>query len=70
MAGNEMMQNSVLQLDPRDNVVVALAALPKSAQIAVSGNDYTLVSDIPAKQKFATEDLQISRRQDGLLAGQ
>lgn len=58
MAENEMMQNSVLQLDPRDNVVVALTALRKGAQITLSGNDYTLLSDIPAKQKFVTQDLQ------------
>ena len=58
MAENKVMQNSVLQLDPRDNVVVALAALPKGAQISLSGNEYTLLSDIPAKQKFVTQDLQ------------
>src|SRR6201981_3717858 len=58
MAENKMMQNSVLQLDPRDNVVVALTALPKGEQITLSGNEYTLLSDIPAKQKFVTRDLQ------------
>jgi len=57
MAENKMMQNSVLQLDPRDNVVVALTALPKGSQISLSGNEYTLLSDIPPKQKFVTQDL-------------
>ena len=51
------MQNSVLQLDPRDNVLVALTALRKGQQIPFSGNSYTLLSDIPAKQKFVTRDL-------------
>jgi altronate hydrolase len=51
------MQNSVLQLDPRDNVLVALTALRKGEQIPFSGNSYTLLSDIPAKQKFVTRDL-------------
>src|ERR1035438_1022257 len=51
------MQNSVLQLDPRDNVLVALTMLPKGQQVPFAGNTYTLLSDIPAKQKFVTQDL-------------
>jgi altronate hydrolase len=51
------MQNNVLQLDPRDNVVVALQPLRKGEQIPVSGTAYTLLSDIPAKHKFVTQDL-------------
>jgi altronate hydrolase len=51
------MHNSVLQLDPRDNVLVALATLPKGQQVPFAGNTYTLLSDIPAKQKFVTQDL-------------
>src|SRR6202167_2726293 len=51
------MLNSVLQLDPRDNVLVALVPLPKGQQIQFSGDTYLLLSDIPAKQKFVTRDL-------------
>ena len=51
------MLNSVLQLDPRDNVLVALVPLPKGQQIQFSGDTYILLSDIPAKQKFVTRDL-------------
>lgn len=51
------MLNSVLQLDPRDNVLVALAPLLKGQQIQFSGDTYILLSDIPAKQKFVTRDL-------------
>jgi altronate hydrolase len=51
------MQNSVLQLDSRDNVLVALTLLPKGERIQFSGETYTLLSDIPAKQKFVTRDL-------------
>jgi altronate hydrolase len=51
------MQNSVLQLDPRDNVLVALTPLRKGEQIPFSGKAYTLLSDIPAKHKFVTQDL-------------
>jgi altronate hydrolase len=52
------MQNSVLQLDSRDNVLVALAPLRKGELIPFSGDTYSLLSDIPAKQKFVTRDLQ------------
>jgi altronate hydrolase len=51
------MLNSVVQLDPRDNVLVALVPLPKGQQIQFSGDTYILLSDIPAKQKFVTRDL-------------
>jgi altronate hydrolase len=52
------MQNSVLQLDPRDNVLVALTPLRKGELIPFSSDTYSLLSDIPAKQKFVTRDLQ------------
>jgi altronate hydrolase len=51
------MQNTVLQLDPRDNVLVALRPLRKGESVSFSGSDYTLLSDIPAKHKFVTKDL-------------
>src|SRR5271155_2019739 len=55
---NQSMQNSVLQLDSRDNVLVALTPLRKGESIPFSGDTYSLLSDIPAKQKFVTRDLQ------------
>ena len=48
---------SVLQLDPTDNVLIALEDLKAGESIAYSGQSYTLVSNVPAKQKFSTEDL-------------
>jgi altronate hydrolase len=51
------MQNTVLQLDLRDNVLVALAPLRKGEQIAFAGDSYTLLSDVPAKHKFVSRDL-------------
>jgi altronate hydrolase len=53
------MRNRILKVDASDNVLIALTDLNQREQIAFSGNDYTLVSDIPAKHKFATEDLAI-----------
>src|SRR5215469_1166434 len=48
---------SVLQLDPTDNALIALEDLKAGETIEHSGHKYTLVSNIPAKQKFSTEDL-------------
>jgi altronate hydrolase len=65
------MRTNVLQLNPQDNVIVALAPLCKGEQIGFSGETYTLLSDIPAKHKFLTRDLQPGDeiRMYGLLVG-
>jgi altronate hydrolase len=65
------MQTSVLQLDPRDNVIVALTPLRKGDEVSLSDRTYTLVSDIPAKHKFLTRDVQPGDeiRMYGLLVG-
>lgn len=51
------MPDKVLKLDLRDNVLIALTNLRKGEQIFVDGQTYTLQSDVPAKHKFALEDL-------------
>ena len=51
------MQNKVLKLDLKDNVLIALADLRRAEQISFDSQSYTLESDVPAKHKFATEDL-------------
>ena len=53
------MQSRILRLDPRDNALVALSDLKQGEQIEFQGRRYDLVTDIPAKEKFATEDLGI-----------
>jgi altronate hydrolase len=45
-----------IQLDPRDNVLVALADLPGGERVVHSGETYTLKTTIPAKHKFAMRD--------------
>ena len=50
---------TVLQLDSRDNVLIALTDLKKGDQIEFSGKTYSLVSSVPAKHKFATTDLPV-----------
>jgi altronate hydrolase len=53
------MQTRVLKVDSGDNVLIALADLNQGQQIEFEGKSYTLVSNIPAKHKFATEDLAV-----------
>jgi altronate hydrolase len=52
-------QRRVLQLDPRDNVLVALADLRQGELVNFAGNDYLLLSDVPAKHKFVTQNLPV-----------
>ena len=50
------MPPKTIQLDPRDNVLVALTDLPAGESVAHAGQSFTVTMNIPAKQKFATED--------------
>jgi altronate hydrolase len=54
---NGSTKGKILKLDARDNVLVALADLRKGEILRFSGNDYLLLSDVPAKHKFVTQDL-------------
>src|ERR1700690_1063035 len=66
------MADKVLQLDSRDNVLVALTDLKQDEPVEFSGKIYTLVSNVPAKHKFATQDLAIGDDviMYGVLVGQ
>src|SRR6202043_3446268 len=57
MSGNGASQRRVLRLDPRDNALVALMDLRKGETVPFDGRGYQLLSDVPAKHKFITEDL-------------
>src|SRR5580765_6223962 len=57
MSGNGSTQERVIRLDVRDNVLVALTDLRKGEVISFLGNDYSLLSDVPAKHKFLTQDV-------------
>jgi altronate hydrolase len=56
-SSNSLKQELVLKLSPKDNVLVALSDLRKGETVAWSGTAYTLATDVPAKHKFATENL-------------
>jgi len=69
--GFVFMPNQVLRLDSKDNVLIALTDLQRGAQILFDSQTYTLESDVPAKHKFASEDLAIgaSVRMYGVIVG-
>ena len=47
----------VLQLDSRDNVLIALTDLRQGETVGHNAGSFTLFSGVPTKHKFATEDL-------------
>jgi len=51
------MQETILQVNPQDNVLVALRNLPKGQLVTYNGHQYVLAEDIPAKHKFTTQEL-------------
>ena len=53
------MNSKVLQLDSRDNVLIALEDLAPEERVSFGSQTYTVVSRVPAKHKFATEDLGV-----------
>jgi altronate hydrolase len=53
------MHSNILQLDPRDNVLIALTELDAGESVAFNGRQYQLPKSVPAKHKFATKNFQI-----------
>ncbi len=57
--GETMETGKLLQIDPRDNVLVALEPLPAGAPVWFGGRNYVPQTAIPAKHKLAMEDLPV-----------
>lgn len=55
--GTTLTQNKSLQLDSRDNVLIALADLNQGEHVHFQDKNCIVASNIPAKHKFAIEDL-------------
>ncbi|MBV9987239.1 MAG: UxaA family hydrolase, partial [Chitinophagaceae bacterium] len=53
-----MSKQKVLQVHPKDNVLVALVNLPKNETVSFNGQSYILHDDIGAKHKFFIQDMQ------------
>ena len=53
------MKSKTLKIHPSDNIGVALVDLPSGERIADGEINLVLVDDIPQKQKFALEDMEV-----------
>src|SRR5580700_4042603 len=52
------MRQTILQIHPKDNVLVALANLKMGESVSYEEVSYVLASDIPAKHKFFMQDMK------------
>jgi altronate hydrolase len=52
------MNQQVLKVHPKDNVLVALTNLKAGQMVGFQGVNYQLVDDVDAKHKFYTQDMQ------------
>jgi altronate hydrolase len=52
-----IQKRKVLQIHPKDNVLVALQDLSRGAVIEYGGSEYTLPEDVKAKHKFFIRDM-------------
>ena len=53
-----MQKHALLQIDPRDNLIVSLTGLRRGTSAAVGRDTVEFKEDIPAKHKFALTDLE------------
>ena len=53
------MHNTVLQLDPSDNVLIALRDLRAGERVIFGVREHIVLSNVPAKHKFATADIAL-----------
>ena len=58
----EKTSDKFLQIDLRDNVLVALKPLEKGTSITWLGESFRLIDDIPAKHKFFIQDLPVGEK--------
>jgi altronate hydrolase len=65
------MHSTVLKLHPNDNVLIALRDLHQGETIDFFQHSFALITDVPAKHKFATEDLSTGAvvRMYGVVVG-
>ncbi|WP_010179033.1 UxaA family hydrolase [Aquimarina agarilytica] len=53
------MTNQYAQIDPKDNIIVAIHTLPKNTFVDIAGCTFTLKQDIQQKHKFALHDFVV-----------
>ena len=58
MSELKLLQRSALKIGPEDNVAVALSRLESGDEVVLDGQPYKIRSRVPAKHKFALQDLK------------
>ena len=53
------MRKDYVQIDPRDNIIVAIADLEKGREITIANTQLILCEKIPAKHKFSLKEFQV-----------
>ena len=59
MSKLQLLRKQALEVDPNDNIAVALADLTPGEEVTVRNQAYTLVTDVPSKHKFALRDFSV-----------
>lgn len=59
MSDVQLLRKEALEIQPGDNVAVALADLPAGEQVVVAGRTIDLIDRIPVKHKFALQDFSV-----------
>ena len=59
MSDFPFLHKKVLELDPTDNIAVAIVNLSAGDKVGIANRTYTLISDVPVKHKFALRDFAV-----------
>ncbi len=54
------MPKKYVQIDPKDNIIVAITDLVEGATATINGNDVVLVENVKGKHKFALQDFNVN----------
>ncbi len=53
------MSRNYVQIDPRDNLIVAITNLKEGTEVSIAGSEITLTENIQGKHKFALNDFNV-----------
>lgn len=71
MSKLQLLRKQALEINPDDNIAVAIADLSSDEEVTVANKTIQLVSDVPIKHKFALQDFSVGDRviMYGVLVG-
>ncbi len=59
MSKLQLLRKKALEINPNDNLAVAIVDLSAGEEVSVANKLYKLVSDVPIKHKFALQDFSV-----------